>query len=92
MIYDLIFLKDSNHDFNDGIAYYEKISAELADKFHQELINKLEEIEQNPKHFQLRYRNIRIAHFDKFPFSIHFFIEEKRIYILKILHQKRFYK
>lgn len=92
MSFELKFLKDSTLDFHDGIAYYEKISTELADRFHLELINKLEEIEHNPKHFQLRYKNIRIAHFTKFPFSIHFIIEEDIIFILKILHQKRFYK
>lgn len=92
MSYTLKFLADSTHDFNDGISFYDKISSDLADRFHTELIAKIEEIEMNPKHFQIRYRNVRIAHLIKFPFSIHFFVEENIIYIVKILHQKRVYK
>lgn len=92
MNYTLRFLEGSTYDFEDGIAYYEKISFELVEKFKQEIVLKLDKIEQNPNHFQCRYRNIRIAHLGKFPFSIHFLVEEDVIFILKILHQKRFYK
>jgi len=92
MKYTLKFREGSTQDFENSISYYNKISIDLADRFHKEFKNRIEEIEENPLHHQLKYRNIRIANLKKFPFSIHFIIEANVIHIIKILHQKRVYK
>ncbi|MBN4047042.1 type II toxin-antitoxin system RelE/ParE family toxin [bacterium AH-315-P13] len=92
MKYTIRFREDSIKDFEDGFIYYKKISIDLANRFHQEFKKRIDEIEQNPLHHQLKYRNIRIVNLKKFPFSIHFIIEAKVIHIIKILHQKRVYK
>lgn len=92
MKYTIRFREGSTQDFQDGIAYYENISVELADRFYQAFKQRVEEIEQNPLHHQVRYKGIRIANFKNFPFSIHFFIEGTIIHVISILHQKRFYK
>ncbi len=92
MKYTIRFREDSTKDFEDGFIYYEKISIDLADRFHQAFKKRIDEVEQNPLHHQLKYRNIRIANLKKFPFSIHFIIEANVIHVIKILHQKRVYK
>lgn len=39
----------------------------------------------------VRYKDVRIAHLDKFPYSIHFYIDEpdQKIIIIAILHNRR---
>lgn len=91
MKYTIRFQEGSTQDFEDGIVYYEKISPELANRFYQDFKKRIDEVETKPLHHQIRYKNIRIAHLKKFPFSIHFFIQEDIIHVIRILHQKRYY-
>lgn len=92
MEYVLKFRKNSNEDFNKGIKYYDEISSDLADRFYENFKNTINNIEANPLLYQIRYKNIRIANFSNFPYSVHFIVENKLIFVLTILHQKRYYK
>ncbi|WP_158838936.1 type II toxin-antitoxin system RelE/ParE family toxin [Polaribacter sp. L3A8] len=92
MVYTLNFLENSTRDYKEGLDYYNKISNTLADKFQVYFKNTILEIKNNPLLFQIRYKNIRVANLKNFPFSIHYFIENDIIFVLKILHQKRYYK
>ncbi|MEW4922255.1 type II toxin-antitoxin system RelE/ParE family toxin [Algibacter sp. 2305UL17-15] len=79
-------------EFNKVIKHYEDVSIDLADRFHHEFWNKIDGIKDNPLHYQIRYKNIRIAHLKVFPYGIHFIIEGKIIHVFNILHHKQYYK
>ena len=91
MKYSITFEIGTLENFKDAVIYYEKISGELVNQFHQEFWEKIDHIKENPLHYQFRYREIRIAHLKIFPYSIHFIIDKNSIRVLKILHQKQFY-
>jgi hypothetical protein len=61
-------------------------------KFDVELTENIERITLNPNHFQKRYRNIKIVFTNKFPFRIHYLVENNSVDIQPVLHQKKFYK
>jgi hypothetical protein len=61
-------------------------------KFDIELTENIERITLNPNHFQKRYRNIKIVFTNKFPFRIHYLVENNSVDIQRVLHQKKFYK
>jgi len=88
---DIKFEENSLHDFNSGLVYYQLISEGLVERFNDEFWISIEKLLENPRTFQMRYLNIRIVQVDKFPFSIHFFIEENTIYVQRVLHNKREY-
>ncbi len=67
MKYTIIFEEDSLTDFFEGISFYEKISENLADRFHKEFWSTIDLIKANPLHYQNRYKGIRIAFTEKFP-------------------------
>ncbi len=92
MKYTIKFEAGSLANFNNAIAQYEKISEELADRFHSEFWNKIDAIKENPLQYPYRYKTIRIAHLKVFPYGIHFIIEDKIIRVFKILHHKQYYK
>ncbi|WP_339884007.1 type II toxin-antitoxin system RelE/ParE family toxin [Polaribacter vadi] len=92
MNYVLKFRKNANEDFDIGIKYYDEISSELADRFHKDFKKTIDIIESNPLLYQIRYRNIRIATFNNFPYSVHFIVKNELIFVLTILHQKRYFK
>ena len=48
-------------------------------------------IQKNPEHYEVRYKDVRLAHCETFPYSIHFYLNsaEKQIVIIAIVHQHR---
>ena len=92
MTYLLTFDEEALVDFKEAVEYYKDISIDLAGRFQDEFWSTVEALKINPLHFQARYRAIRIAHLKKFPFAIHFIIDEDSIAVFRILHHKQFYK
>lgn len=72
--------------------YYAEISIPLKDRFEVELTKSIELLFINPLHHQVRYRKIRIAFTEVFPYGIHYIVENEYIYVLKILHTKKLFK
>ncbi|WP_452220122.1 hypothetical protein [Lacinutrix salivirga] len=91
MKYTIRFLENSLHDFNKGIAYYKIVSEDLSEKFFNEFWISVEKLKENPIAYQTRYLNIRIIQVQKFPFTIHFFVEKDIIYVQRVLHDKGLY-
>jgi hypothetical protein len=53
--------------------------------------NTIIKLQEWPKVYGIRYKNVRIAHPPIFPYSIHFYIDdvENRIVIIAIIHGRR---
>ena len=79
-------------DYWDGFNFYHKISPHLSQKFYLDFWDSIAKIKANPKQYQERYRQIRIAFLNRFPFGIHYLLKDDRIIVLKILHTSRFLK
>lgn len=92
MPYTIDLTDEAKLNIKQATNYYLDISTSLNDKFTSDLIKTIDGLRDNPLHFQIRYRNIRIAIIETFPFGIHFIIEGNTILLLKVLHSKRFYK
>ena len=91
MRHEILFQEGSLNDFQAGLDYYERISINLADRFEEKFWQKIDEIKENPQHFQIRFDTIRIAFVDGFPFSVHFIFDDNLIQVIRILHTKRNY-
>ncbi len=79
-------------DLKEALEYYSDISEDLRDRFEIELDKTIAILSKKPLQHQVRYKNIRIAFTAVFPYRIHYIIENEFVYILKILHTKRFFK
>lgn len=75
-------------DFESYYLYYKKINHTLAVKFKNELKQAKIDIKAI-KFFEIRYKNIRCYPLNKFPFMIHFVVEENTIYLLALIHTSR---
>lgn len=69
------------------IDYYNSKQNGLGKRFGSEVIKTSKKLEKNP-YFQIRYDNIRCVPIKKFPFMIHFLVQEelKKVRIYAILH------
>lgn len=92
MIYELIFRTEAENDLEDIQDYYNKISPSITDNFFAEFFETMDFIEDEPELFQVRYREIRIAPLQRFPYGIHYKETGNKIIIYRVLHTKRYFK
>ena len=69
--------------------YYDELVFGLGKSFLIEVERCLNIIKSNPLAYPIVRQNIRKAVIMKFPFSILYKLEDKNVYILAIMHQKR---
>ena len=91
-MFELEFSKEARFDILEAINFYNNISENLMSRFNFEVKNSLEKVQENPLIYQQKYKSVRIAFLNIFPFGIHFIVENKNIVVLRFLHTKRFYK
>lgn len=86
MAYKLNSSTKAELDINKAIEYYKDIDIQLAKDLLTELKATRQYIQKHPKKIQVKYANIRVAFLKRFPFGVHFRLEDKTISILAILH------
>lgn len=86
MAYKLISSSKTEADIENAISWYKDINIELARSFLIELRAAIKYIHLNPKNSQIRYHIVRIARLKKFPFGIHYMIDDEIIIILGVFH------
>jgi len=62
-------------DIQKGFDYYEALQEGLGIRFNQEVFNALDILRSNP-FFQIRYNTFRCYPIRKFPFMIHYEVDE----------------
>ena len=90
-MYSSRILPLASTDIRDAANWYNKQAQGLGKRFSSEIRQKIKTICQNPDAYTIRYDDIRTAVLTKFPFSIHFSINEplKTVIISAVLHTKR---
>ena len=91
MPYTLAYYKEAVQDVAQAKVWYYNQQKGLERRFAADVKNAIIRLKTNPHVHTVRYKNIRVAHPDVFPYSIHFYIEEgdKRIVIVGVVHNNR---
>lgn len=78
-------------DMRQARKWYNQQQAGLGKRLHHDMAGTLRKIANNPTSFSVRYKLIRLAHFDTFPYAAHFYIDDTNdtVYIIAILHNRR---
>lgn len=88
--YKVFVLDLAKEDFEAGKKYYQQIPVKgLSNRFRNAVKSKLIKISKHPAAYSVRYKNVRIAYTEKFPYAIHFFLENDAIFITAIIFDKR---
>lgn len=87
MPYFIVFEKQAEYDIQQAVNYYDEQQTGLGEKFWVAAKKHIASIRANP-FFQIRYGQIRCLPVKKFPFMIHFLLDEKAkiVYILSVFH------
>ena len=91
MAYTLQLFDDVIQDVAIAKEWYKEQKQGLEEDFANAIENTLALVLKNPKAYTVRYKKIRIVHPKKFPYNIHFFIDDQEmsVIITAIIHSSR---
>lgn len=89
MVYKLDILNQAKLEIIDVFNWYENKKLGLGGEFIQEIESTLYYIENNPEHYQIKYRNkYREAVLKRFPYLIIYEIMEKTVVVFSVFPSK----
>lgn len=90
-MFNAILLSSAKNDISEAAVWYQKAREGLGRKFTSEIRKKVEFICRNPLVFAIRYKTVRTATLDNFPFLIHYQVDSrsKTILVIAVLHTSR---
>ena len=80
--YTIKFVPQSLEDIEEAVDYYNEQLWGLGNKFLLDLDKVYKAIRLNPFFASVKYDNVHCAAFKKFPFSIHYQVDEKNEMVL----------
>jgi toxin ParE1/3/4 len=88
-MYQLLISDESRLDILDAFSWYESRKPGLGKDFEFCLEAGLNQVQREPLLFQKRYKNLRIYFIERFPYGIHYLVEENTIKVFGIFHTSR---
>ena len=91
MPYKIVYFDEVKNDVKEAKDWYRLQVKGLEKRFAQDIKAAIVRLKNRPTVHAIRYKNIRIAHPDVFPYAIHFYIDEpsQTIVITAIVHNSR---
>jgi plasmid stabilization system protein ParE len=91
MLYKVNFRKRAAKEYIEAITWYKERSLQAAENFINVVRQTLHEIEDQPDHFRIIYKNYHEVKTKRYPYSIVYFIDDKKqsVIITTLFHHKR---
>jgi plasmid stabilization system protein ParE len=83
------FTKEALFDIEEIILWYEDQREGLSFDFELCLEVGINEIQRTPSAFQKRYKQVKIRFINRFPFGIHYIVNNEIITIVGVFHTSR---
>lgn len=91
MKYKVLFSPLAKQELEESIDWYNHAKSGLGRQFYKQIKETISTIKNNPYSFAYKYKTIRMATVSKYPFAIHYSIDEKNkvVPIHGIFHTSR---
>lgn len=88
MAYSIDIAEAAENDIREAFLYYEDQKDNLGSTFENQVNRAVDSIQSNPLKTQVRYQDTRVFLLKKFPFGIHFQVNEAKqtILIVAVFH------
>lgn len=87
--YQILLSNEAVNDLIDAYDWYELQRKNLGHEFELSVEATLNQLSRNPFEFQEKYRTVRIAYLQRFPYGIHFLIDDEFVRVIAIFHTSR---
>jgi plasmid stabilization system protein ParE len=88
-MYSLAISDEARLDILDAFLWYEEQQQGLGLKFESYLEAGFNLIQNSPLLFEKKYDDIRIHYLDKFPYGIHYIMNEESVHVLAVFHTSK---
>lgn len=91
MTYSVSIDEAAEEDIRDAYLWYRDQKNSLGNRFEEHVSKAVNSIRSNPLKTQVRYGDIRVFFLQKFPYGIHFQVDQnmKSILIVAVFHTAR---
>ena len=76
-------------DAAEAVDWYEKELTGLGNRFYNNFLHTLEDIQSNPFTYAFITKSVRRHIIDKFPYKVYYIVTSDTIFILGVSHAKR---
>lgn len=91
MKYSTYIIPPAQEEFRITRLWYKQLGIKgLSNRFAQSVKQTILRVKANPYAFSVRYKNIRVAHTEIFPYALHFYIDGSVIVFTAIIYQGRY--
>jgi hypothetical protein len=80
--FTVLFSKQSIIDIEEAIVFYNEQQRGLGNTFHTDFEKTYKSIIINPYFASVKYDNVRCATLNKFPFSVHYIVDDTTLSVL----------
>lgn len=91
MVWSIHYFDIVKYDIKEAKDWYRHQKTGFEKEFFKEVKKNILKLKTNPLGYEAKYKNIRTAFTDIFPFAIHFYIDKpaQQLVIIAIIHQSR---
>lgn len=76
-------------DIDEAGKWYDKQREGLSVDFELCVEAGFDDIQLQPEGYQLRYREVRVRYIKRFPYGIHYLLEDDVIYVIAVFHTSK---
>lgn len=88
MSYKVRFKRAARRDIERAFTWYEKQSEGLGTEFLRSVAAGTSQLTNIPLIHTVEYNNVRRAHLRRFPYSLHFLVENEEVIVLGCIDQR----
>ena len=87
--YEIIVSRKAQIEVQEAFDYYEERNKGLGFEFMRSLDAALQSVKRTPFSYQTIYKESRRVLLRKFPFALFYVVEETRVVVIAVFHQRR---
>ncbi len=85
----VVFRRATRREFEEAALWYEERRPGLGVQFVSEINHAINLAAENPERFPVMHRDVRCVRVRRFPYSVFFRAESRRIVVLAVFHARR---
>lgn len=85
----VFFRRPARREFEDAALWYEERRSGLGVEFVSEIHRAVSLAAESPERFPVMHRDVRCVRARRFPYSVFFRAESRRIVVLSVFHARR---
>ena len=89
MTLPVVFRRAAQYEIDEAALWYERHRAGLGTQFIVEINGAVHSAQEHPQRFPITHRETRCVRVRRFPYSVFFLVEERRIVVLAVFHGRR---